>query len=159
MLSRTHIQQKRRGDEMSAVNKALVVGGGFSGMAAAIQMRRAGIVVDLVEIDAQWCVLGAGISINGATLRALNSLGLYGQFVEQGCVSDRMDLYTPQGHKIGEVPMPRPVGADVSGGGGIMRPALAAMLAKATRAAGVNVRLGCSFNVRCTTIEHSDTQV
>jgi 2-polyprenyl-6-methoxyphenol hydroxylase-like FAD-dependent oxidoreductase len=131
---------------MTAVNQVLVVGGGFSGMAAAIQMRKAGIAVDMVEIDPQWCTVGAGITINGATLRALAALGVYDQFVEQGYVSDGLELYTPQGHKIADLPSPKPVGAKVSGGGGIMRPALAAMLAKATRAAGVKVRLGCSFS-------------
>ena len=40
---------------MAAVQKVCVIGGGFSGMAAAIQMRRAGLEVDLYEIDAQWC--------------------------------------------------------------------------------------------------------
>ena len=41
-----------RGTTMSkAVNKALVVGGGFSGMSAAIQLRKSGVDVDLVEID------------------------------------------------------------------------------------------------------------
>ena len=37
---------------MSAVKNALIVGGGFSGMAAAISMKRAGIDVDLLEIVA-----------------------------------------------------------------------------------------------------------
>ena len=69
---------------MGAVNRVLVIGGRFSGMAAAIRMQRAGIQVDLVEIDAEWCPLGAGITINGATLRALETLGLYDRFVELG---------------------------------------------------------------------------
>ncbi len=43
---------------MTVVNKVLVVGGGFSGMAAAIQMSRNGIEVDLVEVDPDWCPLG-----------------------------------------------------------------------------------------------------
>ena len=50
---------------MAAVGKVLVIGGGFSGMAAAIQMRKVGIAVDLVEIDPDWRPLGAGITING----------------------------------------------------------------------------------------------
>ena len=130
---------------MSAVNKVLVIGGGFSGMAAAIQMANSNIQVDLVEIDPEWCPLGAGITINGATLRALDSLGLYQQFVDAGFVSDGLDLLTADGHLINTMPTPRPVGADVSGGGGIMRPVLARMMADATLAAGVDVRLGCTF--------------
>lgn len=131
---------------MSVVNKVLVIGGGFSGMTAAIQMGKAGIVVDLVEQDPDWCPLGAGISINGSTLRALAQMGLYEQFCARGWVSDGVDLYTPTGHHIARLPTPKPVGAEVGGGAGIMRPALAAILAEATRAAGVRVLLGCSYS-------------
>jgi 2-polyprenyl-6-methoxyphenol hydroxylase-like FAD-dependent oxidoreductase len=127
---------------MAAVQKVCVIGGGFSGMAAAIQMRRAGLEVDLYEIDAQWCPLGAGITINGPTLRALESLGLYGEFQQRGCVTSGLDICAPHGMVVAQLPTPSPVGSSVGGGGGIMRPALAAMMAEATRAAGVNVHLG-----------------
>mgnify|MGYP001176960158 CR=1 FL=1 len=130
---------------MSVVNKVLVIGGGFSGMTAAIQMRKSGIEVDLLELDPQWCPLGAGISINGSTLRALQQLGLYDDFCRQGWVSEGVDLYTPTGQHIARLPTPRPVGAEVAGGGGIMRPVLAQLLSQATLAAGVNVTLGSSY--------------
>jgi naringenin degradation protein FdeE len=130
---------------MAAVNRVLVIGGGFSGMAAAIQMQRSGIAVDLVEVDPDWCPLGAGITINGATLRALETLGVYQQFVEHGWVSEGVDLFTAQGQKLAELPTPKPVGSNVSGGGAIMRPVLARMLADATRGSGVAVRTGCTF--------------
>jgi 2-polyprenyl-6-methoxyphenol hydroxylase-like FAD-dependent oxidoreductase len=129
----------------TAVSKVLVIGGGFSGMAAAIQLRKAGIAVDLVEIDPDWQPLGAGITVSGATLRALETLGVYAEVAERGWVSDGVDLHTFDGHRIAELPTPRPVGSSVAGGGGIMRPVLADILARATRAAGVDIRLGCSF--------------
>lgn len=130
---------------MAAVNKVLVVGGGFSGMAAAIQMRKVGIAVDLVEIDPQWCPLGAGITINGATLRALETIGVYDEFKKHGFTSNGVDVFTAEGMKVGEIPTPPVVGSAVPGGGGIMRPVLAHILADATRAAGVSVRLGTTF--------------
>lgn len=130
---------------MTAVNKVLVIGGGFSGMAAAIELRKAGIAVDLVEIDPHWCPLGAGITINGATLRALETLGLYEEFLELGWVSNGVVLFTAHGQKLADLPTPSPVGSNVAGGGGIMRPELAGMLARATRACGVDVRTGCTF--------------
>ena len=47
--------------------KVLIIGGGFSGMTAAIQLRKAGADVDLVEIDPGWRSYGAGITLGGAT--------------------------------------------------------------------------------------------
>ena len=43
----------------SGVRKVLIVGGGFSGMTAAIEFQRAGFQVDLVEIDPNWRSYGA----------------------------------------------------------------------------------------------------
>lgn len=130
---------------MAAVKKVLVIGGGFSGMAAALRMQRAGIAVDLVEIDPHWCPLGAGITINGPTLRALEALGLYESFVRDGFVSNGVDCLTPEGQLLARLDTPRALGSDVPGGGGIMRPVLARMMSQATRAAGVDVRVGCTY--------------
>ncbi|MGH8466429.1 MAG: FAD-dependent monooxygenase, partial [Pseudomonas sp.] len=66
------------------IQSALVVGGGFSGMSAAIELRKRGIAVDLVEIDAHWRNYGAGISIGGPTLRAFRTLGILERFLDEG---------------------------------------------------------------------------
>jgi len=129
-----------------AVKKVLVIGGGFSGMAAAIELRKHGIEVDLVEIDPGWRSYGAGISLGGATLRAFRRLGILEAFLEQGAASDGVEVCIPTGQKVAELPTPRIAGPDVPGNGGIMRPRLARILAEATRAAGANVRLGCTFS-------------
>ena len=63
---------------------ALIVGGGFSGMAAAIEMRKRGLDVDLVEIDPGWRSYGAGISLAPPTLRAFRTLGILDAFLERG---------------------------------------------------------------------------
>jgi len=130
---------------MAVVNKVLVIGGGFSGMSAAIQLRRLGVEVDLVEIDPAWCPQGAGITVNGATLRALETLGVYESFTRKGYVSENVDVYTPEGKLVGQVATPPVAGSRVPGGGGIMRPDLARILAEATRAAGTHVRLDCTW--------------
>jgi len=130
---------------MAAVKTALVIGGGFSGMAAAIQMRKAGIEVDLVEIDPNWRPEGAGITINGASLRAFETIGVYDEIVKRGFVSNGVDLCAPTGQTIGEIPTPKVAGSDVFGGGGIMRTDLSRILADATRASGVRVRTGCTY--------------
>jgi 2-polyprenyl-6-methoxyphenol hydroxylase-like FAD-dependent oxidoreductase len=132
-------------DKQAPVRRALIVGGGFSGMAAAIELRKRGIDVDLVEIDAGWRSYGAGISLGGATLRAFRTLGVLDAFLQRGSAHDNVDLHTSGGHLIATLPTPRIAGPDVPGGGAIMRPVLAAILAEATRASGTSVRLGCTF--------------
>ncbi|MCU0926598.1 MAG: FAD-dependent oxidoreductase [Hydrogenophaga sp.] len=123
----------------------LIIGGGFSGMSAAIQLRKQGHAVDLVEIDAGWRSYGAGISLGGATLRAFRTLGILDAFLEHGNAADGVQLCLPHGPKVAELPTPRIAGPDIPGGGAIMRPVLARILAEATRASGANVRLGCTF--------------
>jgi len=130
---------------MAAVNKVLVIGGGFSGMSAAIEMRKAGIAVDLVEIDPHWRPEGAGITVNGASLRALETIGVYDAVKSRGWVSDGVELRAPTGAPIGEIPTPKPAGSNVAGGGAILRAELSRILAETTRASGVDVRLGCTF--------------
>jgi 2-polyprenyl-6-methoxyphenol hydroxylase-like FAD-dependent oxidoreductase len=125
--------------------KVLIVGGGFSGMSAAIQLRKSGVSVDLVEIDPGWRSYGAGITVGGAALRAFRMLGILDEFLNRGAASDGVELLTSAGHPIASLPTPRLAGPDVPGGGAIMRPVLAAILAEATKASGTNVRLGTTF--------------
>lgn len=129
----------------SIVKTALIIGGGFSGMSAAIELRKRGIAVDLVEVDPNWRTDGAGISIGGATLRAFATLGILDRFMEIGGASDGVEIRTPDDQQVAMLPTPRVAGADIPGGAGIMRPVLAKILADATTASGTNVRLGCTF--------------
>ena len=140
---------------MTAAHKVLIIGGGFSGMSAAIELRKRGALVDLVEIDPGWRSYGAGISLGGATLRAFRTLGILDEFLRRGAAFDGVEIGLQNGAHVATLPTPRVAGADVPGGGSIMRPVLAAILAEATRASGANVRLGCSF----TTIEQDGAGV
>lgn len=123
----------------------LIIGGGFSGMSAAIELRKRGARVDLCEIDPGWRNYGAGISLGGATLRAFKQLGILEAFLREGNAADGVKLCRPDGVVVGELPTPRIAGPDVPGGGAIMRPVLARILADATRASGAHVMLGCTF--------------
>jgi 2-polyprenyl-6-methoxyphenol hydroxylase-like FAD-dependent oxidoreductase len=129
----------------AAAQRILIIGGGFSGMSAAIDLRRRGAEVDLVELDAGWRNYGAGISLGGATLRALKQLGVLDAFMREGHAADGLYMCLPHGPRLAELPTPRIAGPDVPGGGAIMRPVLARILADATRASGANIRLGCTF--------------
>lgn len=131
---------------MALVNKVLVVGGGIGGMCAAIQLRKQGIAVDLVEISPEWTVYGAGITVSGPTLRALRSVGVVDEVVRRGGHWSAIDICNADGVVLNTVPMAHAVGADeLPPAGGIMRPVLADILGQACRAAGVQVRLGLSF--------------
>lgn len=130
----------------SAAPRVLVIGGGFSGMSAAIELCKIGATVDLVEIDPDWRNHGAGISLGGPTLRAFRQLGILEAFLERGSAHDGLSIRSPHGPQIAELPTPRIAGPDVPGSGAIVRPVLARILAEATLAAGAHVRLGCTFD-------------
>ena len=130
---------------MSAINNALIIGGGFSGMVAAMEMRKHGIEVDLVERDKSWRPEGAGISLGAATLRALKHLGVYDEFLKVGHVSTGADLLAPTGDLIAHITGGAVVGSDVAGEGGVLRPKLAKILSDRVVELGANVILGNSF--------------
>jgi 2-polyprenyl-6-methoxyphenol hydroxylase-like FAD-dependent oxidoreductase len=129
-----------------AARRILIIGGGFSGMSAAIELRKRGAEVDLVEVDDGWRNYGAGISLGGATLRAFRQLGILETFLREGSAVDGLQACLPDGTPLGNMPTPRLAGPDVPGSGGIMRPVLARILADATRASGADIRLGCTFS-------------
>ncbi|WP_028997884.1 FAD-dependent oxidoreductase [Azohydromonas australica] len=128
--------------------KVLVVGGGIAGMCTAIELRKRGTHVDLVEIDPDWRVYGAGITLSGATLRALTEIGIIDDIMKHGWCADGLDILAADGTKISEIPTPRLVASrpDVPGGGGIMRPVLARILREHTLRSGAAVRCGTTFS-------------
>lgn len=129
-----------------SLRTALVIGGGLSGMSAAIEMCKRGVRVDLLERDADWRSYGAGLSVGGPALRAFAALGILDDFLKVGWASDDVEVRQPNGNLVAQVSTRRVAGADVPGNGGVMRPVLARLMADATQRAGVKVRLGCSFD-------------
>ena len=123
----------------------LIIGGGFSGMSAAIQLQKQGASVDLVEIDPNWRTDGAGITVSGPSLRAIEAIGLLPKFYQQGATTDGVDMYSADGTLLKSIPTPGMPNSKVIGAGGIMRPVLAKMLAEVTRQSGVQVKLGVTF--------------
>ncbi len=126
---------------MAGSAKMLIVGGGVGGMSCAISLRRAGIPVDLVEIDPAWKIYSAGITITGSTLRALRTLGVLEEMKQHGATWDGACVFTQSGQLIEELSFP-PIEPGLPGTGGIMRPELHRILSARTLAAGVHVRLG-----------------
>jgi 2-polyprenyl-6-methoxyphenol hydroxylase-like FAD-dependent oxidoreductase len=128
---------------MSGVRRVLIAGGGIAGMSLAIGLQRAGLAAEIVEIDPAWRVYGAGITITGPTLRALDQLGLLERVMAEGCCSDATRICDPEGRVILAARVSgRPLGERIPNSGGILRPVLHRVLSEATSAAGAKVRLG-----------------
>lgn len=128
----------------TAARKVLVIGGGVAGMSAGITLSRGGSAVDLIDIDPRWKVSGAGLTITGATLRALRQLGVYEQVAARGYVGEGIQVCNVAGEPLYKIETPVPAEADVAGCGGIMRPALHKILSARLAEAGASVRLGLS---------------
>lgn len=126
----------------ASAKTVLVVGGGVGGMSLALQLRRSGIEVDLVEIDPNWQAAGAGLTINGASLRAFDLLGILEDVRKLGHVHGGRSLYTPSGTLVNETPTYDPEPGDMKAGGGILRPVLHKIMSTRVLESGVNVRLG-----------------
>jgi 2-polyprenyl-6-methoxyphenol hydroxylase-like FAD-dependent oxidoreductase len=128
---------------VAAVGKILIVGGGVAGMSCAIQMRKIGIDVDLIEIDPTWRMLGAGITITGPTLRALATVGVLEHVVAEGATWNDALIHDKSGTVLENVSFPT-LGEGLPAVAGVMRPVLHRILSARTRSDGVNVRLGVS---------------
>jgi 2-polyprenyl-6-methoxyphenol hydroxylase-like FAD-dependent oxidoreductase len=129
---------------MSKVGTVLIVGGGIAGMSQAIVLRRLGIEVEIVELDKEWKIYGAGITIIHLGTRALYKLGVIDRVMAEGHFSDGLMICAPDGHVVAELPSPRIAAPHIPGSGGIMRPVLHKILSEATLASGTHVRLGLS---------------
>ena len=130
---------------MSIVKRVLVVGGGIAGMCAAIELRKRDIEVDLVELDPEWRVYGAGITVSAPSLRAFEKVGVLHSILSQGAASDGMDLLLANGTLLASIPATAAAGSSVAASAGIVRPILARILGEATRACGARVQLGTTF--------------
>jgi 2-polyprenyl-6-methoxyphenol hydroxylase-like FAD-dependent oxidoreductase len=128
------------------IGRALVVGGGIAGMATAIMLRRNGIPVDLIDLDPEWRVYGAGITITGPTLRAFEALGILDRVIAGAHTADGVQVCDVAGNPLSIIPTPSPAGSHVPGSGGIMRPALHKILSDDVLALGTNVRLGITVD-------------
>jgi 2-polyprenyl-6-methoxyphenol hydroxylase-like FAD-dependent oxidoreductase len=144
---------------LKRLEKVLIVGGGIAGMCTAIELRKRQIDVDIVELDPQWRVYGAGITINAPTLRAFDQIGVLPQILEAGSASEGLDMFLADGTRIATI-AGRPVeGSSISATAGILRPALARILSAATRASGANVRLGTTFSSIHDAGDHADVEL
>ncbi|MEI5519599.1 FAD-dependent oxidoreductase [Streptomyces brasiliscabiei] len=128
---------------MNTARRVLVVGGGASGSAVTILLRRAGLAVDLVEARPDWnATTGSGITLQGNALRVLRELGVWEQVSASGYAFGTLGITAPDGTVLHVAEDIRTGGDDLPATLGMQRPRLQQILIDAVRASGATVRLG-----------------
>ncbi|KPF87930.1 hypothetical protein IP81_18660 [Novosphingobium sp. AAP83] len=130
---------------------ALIVGGGIGGMAAAILLKQRGVDVELIDIDPDWRVYGAGITITGPTLRAYRRLDMVDSIAREGAIAPGSSLYSFNGHFLRDLDEP-PLEQGLPATGGIMRPVLHHLMQDKVKALDVKVRLGITVSELANTV-------
>lgn len=131
---------------MAGVERVLVVGGGIGGLSATIALRKAGVAVDVVELNPRWDVYGVGIIQPANAIRALDTLGLANAAVAQGFKMVGSRFYTKDGHLIAEIPAEPLLGPQYPPMNGITRPRLHAIFQEAVKESGASIRLGLTVD-------------
>jgi 2-polyprenyl-6-methoxyphenol hydroxylase-like FAD-dependent oxidoreductase len=147
-------------ERIGSITKALVVGGGIGGMAAAISLAERGVTVELVDIDPNWRVYGAGITITGPTLRAYKRLGMIDAIKAEGAITNKTRLFRYDGTHMLDLDEPV-IEEGLPATGGIMRPVLHRIMQTRVRELEISVRLGLSVSGldildNCTVVAFSD---
>lgn len=131
---------------MSNVQKILVVGGGISGMVAAVALRQKDFNVEIVEVNPEWDVYGVGIIQLANALRALASIGLADQAIAAGFSMDMLRFHDHEGHLLYSVPQPQLAGPNYPSSNALTRARLHKILQEAVHRAGVPVRVGVTIS-------------
>lgn len=126
----------------TAVDRVLIVGGGLSGIAAAITLQRQGIRTEIVEKEPVWSAMGTGITLMSPAMRALKELGVLDECLAEGSGASEMSLFTADGHLLDTLQIHGLLGPDYPAVGGMLRPTLHRILADAAVNSGANVRTG-----------------
>lgn len=130
---------------MISGKRILIVGGGIGGMACAIRMAELGVAVSLIDLDPEWRVYGAGITITGPTLRAYKRLGLLEAIEREGAITNGLRIMTYDGKHLKDMDEPA-IEEDLPANGGIMRPVLHRIMQSRVRELDITVSLGLSVS-------------
>jgi 2-polyprenyl-6-methoxyphenol hydroxylase-like FAD-dependent oxidoreductase len=126
----------------SAVQKALVVGGGVAGITLALGLKKQGVETEIVEISSKWTIPGLGIALLAPTLRALKTVGLLDACMQAGFGYSAIRNFNADGTPIGDVELPRLCGPNYPAALGILRREFHNILLSAAEAVGLPIWLG-----------------
>jgi 2-polyprenyl-6-methoxyphenol hydroxylase-like FAD-dependent oxidoreductase len=129
---------------MTAVRKVAIAGSGVAGLAAAIQLAKAGVQVDVFEAKPELGALGSGISLQGNALRVFDALGAWDDIRAAGFAFEGLNLRAPGpgAPVVAALPDVKTGGPDYPAAMGMPRPELARILLEHAQKAGANVRFG-----------------
>ena len=95
--------------------KAILIGGGIGGLAAAIALKRAGFEVEVFEQAAELAEVGSGLSLWRNALAALDRLGVLDRLRALGVAGQDGGVYRPDGRLLSRMKASEP-GGGPSGG-------------------------------------------
>lgn len=122
-----------------SVSRALVVGGGIGGLAAATALAQRGVEVEVAERREAFAIPGVGLGQPANALRALRSLGVLDEIAAAGFPFSRLRVHGPAGELV--VDHRFRLGGDVPPFIALPRTDLHRILLDAATAAGVEVRM------------------
>lgn len=142
---------------MTAVSNVAIAGSGVAGLAAAIQLAKAGVDVDVFEAKPELSALGSGISLQGNALRVFDALGAWDDIRAAGYPFEGLNLRAPGpgAPVVAALPDVKTGGPGYPAAMGMPRPALARILLEHAQKAGANVR----FGAKVTGLEQTDDAV
>ena len=129
---------------MTAVSHVAIIGAGAAGLAAAIQLAKAGVRVEVYEQKPELSTLGSGISLQGNALRVFDALGAWEDMRAAGYPFEGLTLRAPgpAAPVVAELPEIKTGGPDYPAGMGMARPDLTRILFEHATRAGAEVHFG-----------------
>ncbi|GAA1685924.1 FAD-dependent monooxygenase [Microbacterium lacus] len=142
---------------MTAVHNVAIAGAGVAGLAAAIQLAKAGVDVEVFESRAELTALGSGITLQGNALRVFDALGVWEDMQAAGYPFVGLNLRAPgpDATVVARMPDVKSGGPDYPSTMGMPRPELARILFAHAEKAGARVR----FGARVTGLEQRENGV
>ena len=140
--------------------RVLVLGGGIAGLSSALMLAHAGVDVTVFEAKRSWDIVGAGLTINGPSFRAIHALGILEDVVQQGHAHAGVKVHDVEGRFLKSIVSPTLTTDDgnaLPGAGGILRSTLHEILLRHLEKLGVNVHMGMNLTALTPNVVHGNS--